>query len=69
MNETKNDILIKLNTVLGILNNVTVSGEQNCDNISGSIKIVRELCGIISKCEFDRKYEKPVPAKKAVKEE
>ena len=69
MNDIKNEILIKLNTLIGILNNVTVSGEQNCDNISGSIKIVRELCGIISKCEFEKKDEKPVLAKRTAKED
>ena len=69
MNDTKSEILIRLNQLLGMLNNVTVSGEQNCDNISGSIKMVRDLCGIIIKCEFETKDEKPVPEKKAAKEE
>lgn len=69
MNDTKNEVLFKLNTLLGVLNNITVSGEQNCVNISGSIKMVRELCGIISKCEFVVKDKKPISERKSAKEE
>lgn len=69
MNDTKNEVLYKLNTLLGVLNNITVSGEQNCDNISGSIKMVRELCGIINKCEFEAKDKKSISERKSVKEE
>lgn len=69
MNDIKNEILISLNTLIGILNNVTVSGEQNCDNISGSIKIIRELCGTVNKCEIEKKDEKPVLAKRTAKED
>lgn len=69
MNDTKNEVLYKLNTLLGVLNNITVSGEQNCLNISGSIKMVRELCGIINKCEFEAKDKKPTFERKTAKEE
>ena len=48
----KNDILYKMNVLIGTLNNISVCGEQNCANIAGSIQILRELCSTINKCEI-----------------
>lgn len=61
MNETKNDILYSLNVLIGTLNNINVCGEQNCANIVGSIKMLRDLCGTINKCNITmNETEKPV---------
>ena len=68
MNEIKNEILYKLNTLIGILNNVEVKGEQNCDNISGGIKMVRDICSLISKCSVEKPDEKKSAAKQAKEE-
>lgn len=63
MNEVKDEVLCKLNTLIGVLNKISVSGEQNCDNVSGSIKIVRDICNTISKCEITKTEEKKPTAR------
>jgi hypothetical protein len=54
----KNEIIQKLGAVINALNNVSVSGEQNLANLSGSIAILKEVAGQINVCEFaDKKQE------------
>lgn len=44
----KEEILSKLNVVINALNNVSVQGKQNLDNLSGSIYMVAEIRRILS---------------------
>lgn len=48
----KNEIIQKLSAVINALNNVSVKGEQNLANLSGSISIIKEVAGQINACEF-----------------
>ncbi len=48
----KEDIMQKLGTILGVLNNISVSGKQNLANLSGSIAILEELANMLSECDI-----------------
>lgn len=39
----KEELIKKLSTVIGALNNVSVNGRQNLVNLSGSIAIIEEV--------------------------
>lgn len=52
MIDVKNDVLMKLNAIMGVLGNVEVKGEQNFDNMSGSIKMLRDICSLLGKCDI-----------------
>lgn len=51
----KNEIIQKLSAVLNALNNVSVKGEQNLANLSGSITVLKEVAAQINGCEFAEK--------------
>ena len=44
----KDDIMQRLTVVLNALNNTSVSGKANLANLSGSIAVLEELCGILN---------------------
>lgn len=48
----KNEIIQKLGAVINALNNVSVKGEQNLANLSGSIGVLKEVVGQISAYDF-----------------
>lgn len=51
----KDEILSKLNVVINALNNVSVHGKQNLDNLSGSIYMVSEIRRLLSSAEITTK--------------
>lgn len=51
----KDEILSKLNVVINALNNVSVHGKQNLDNLSGSICMVSEIRRLLSSAEITTK--------------
>lgn len=44
----KDDIMQRLTVVLNALNNTSVSGKANLANLSGSIAVLEEVCGILN---------------------
>lgn len=44
----KDDIMQRLTVVLNALNNTSVSGKANLANLSGSIAVLEEICGMLS---------------------
>lgn len=48
MNEFNMPVVTRLNMVINALNTVTVSGKQNCANISGSIDILEGIVAEMS---------------------
>lgn len=48
----KNEIIRRLNLVLGALDNVSVSGKTNLANLSGSISIIEEVIKMIDAAEL-----------------
>lgn len=44
----KDDIMQRLTVVLSALNNTSVSGKANLANLSGSIAVLEEICGMLS---------------------
>ena len=44
----RDDIMQRLTVVLNALNNTSVSGKANLANLSGSIAVLEEVCGIMS---------------------
>ena len=44
----RDDIMQRLTVVLNALNNTSVSGKANLANLSGSIAVLEEVCGILS---------------------
>lgn len=44
----KDEIMQRLNVVLNALNNTSVSGKTNLANLSGSIAVLEEVCGMLS---------------------
>lgn len=44
----KDEIMQRLNVVLNALNNTSVSGKSNLANLSGSIAVLEEVCGMLS---------------------
>lgn len=45
----KNEMIQKMTMAINALNNVTVSGEQNMQNLLGSIAVMREVVDIMQK--------------------
>lgn len=45
----KNEMIQKMTMAINALNNVTVSGEQNMQNLLGSIAIMREIVELMQK--------------------
>ena len=45
----KNEIIQRIVSVINALNNVTVKGEQNLANMSGSITLLREVAEMLAK--------------------
>ncbi len=48
----KNEIIQRIMSVINALNNVSVKGEQNLANMSGSITVLRETANMISQIKF-----------------
>lgn len=48
----KNEILQRLDAVLGALNRVTVCGKENLGNLSGSIVMLEEIGRMLQSVEF-----------------
>ncbi len=44
----RDDIMQRLTVVLNALNNTSVSGKANLANLSGSIAVLEEICGMLS---------------------
>ena len=44
----RDDIMQRLTVVLNALYNTSVSGKANLANLSGSIAVLEEVCGILS---------------------
>lgn len=44
----RDDIMQRLTVVLNALNNTSVSGKANLANLSGSIAVLEEVCGMLS---------------------
>lgn len=44
----KDDIMQRLTVVLNALNNTSVSGKANLANLSSSIAVLEEVCGILN---------------------
>lgn len=49
----KNEIMQRIVSVINALNNVSVKGEQNLANLSGSITVLRETAEIIANAKFE----------------
>ncbi len=48
----KDEIIQRLTVVLNALNNTSVSGKANLANLSGSIAVLEEVCGMLSEAEI-----------------
>lgn len=48
----KDEIMQRLNMVVNVLNNITVSGKANLTNLSGSIAILEEVGAILRDTEI-----------------
>ena len=48
----KNEIMQRIVSVINALNNVSVKGEENLANLSGSITILKEVAAMISQAQF-----------------
>ena len=48
----KDEIMQRLLSVINALNNVSVKGENNLANLSGSITILREVAGMVANADF-----------------
>lgn len=59
----KNEIMQKIGAVINALNNVSVMGEQNLANMSGSITVLKEVVTQLSACEFATEKETKKPTK------
>ncbi len=53
----KNDVMQKIALVINALNNVTVCGEQNLVNLSGSIAVLKEIVSQLNTCEIAERKE------------
>lgn len=63
----KNEIIQKLGAVINALNNISVKGEQNLANLSGSITVLKEIAAQINVSDVLIKTEKPTGGKKSMK--
>lgn len=59
----KNEIMQKIGAVINALNNVSVMGEQNLANMSGSITVLKEVVSQLNACEFATEKETKKPTK------
>ena len=48
----KNEIMQRVVSVINALNNVSVKGETNLANLSGSITLLREVASILAQLEI-----------------
>lgn len=48
----KNEIMQRIVAIINALNNVSVKGEDNLANMSGSITILKEVAALISQAQF-----------------
>ena len=48
----KDEIMQRIISVINALNNVTVKGEQNLANLSGSITVLKEAANLLSSAKF-----------------
>lgn len=48
----KDEIMQRLAAVLGALNHTTVCGKENLANLSGSIAVLEEVCGMLERAEI-----------------
>lgn len=48
----KNEIIQRIVAVINALNNVSVKGEDNLANMSGSITILKEVAAMINQAQF-----------------
>ena len=48
----KDELIQRVNLVIGALNNVTVSGKNNLANLSGSISILEEVVSMLGGVEI-----------------
>ena len=48
----KNEIMQRVASVINALNNISVKGEENLANLSGSITVLKETLGMLSKSQF-----------------
>lgn len=49
----KNEIMQRIVSVINALNNVSVKGEQNLANLSGSITVLREVAEIVAAAKIE----------------
>ena len=48
----KNEIIQRINAVLGALNSIDVRGKANLNNLSGSMAILEEAVSMLNSVEF-----------------
>ena len=48
----KNEIIQRINAVLGALNSIDVRGKANLNNLSGSMAILEEVVSMLNSVEF-----------------
>ena len=53
----KNEIIQRINAVLGALNNIDVRGKANLNNLSGSIALLEEVTSMLNSVEFKEPQE------------
>jgi len=49
----KNEIIQRIVSVINALNNVSVKGEQNLANLSGSITVLREVAEMVAAAKIE----------------
>jgi len=49
----KNEIMQRIVSVINALNNVSVKGEQNLANLSGSITVLREVAEMVAAAKIE----------------
>lgn len=50
----KNEIMQRIVSVINALNNVSVKGEQNLANLSGSITVLREVAEMVAAARIEK---------------
>lgn len=53
----KNEIMQRIVSVINALNNVSVKGEQNLANLSGSITVLREVAEMVAASRIEEETE------------
>lgn len=54
----KNEIMQRIVSVVNALNNISVKGEENLANLSGSISVLKEVAKMISEMPTQEESEK-----------